>query len=112
MWLKAAVLTLCWIACRRRQNGPHCNENEQLSEYRHLRTRWHKKWTIDHCWSKRFHIFHRVVIWTRCSGIFVHGFITNLLLILDGTEMVQWYGDGAGNTVEKNSSVFSLIHTC
>jgi len=25
-----------------------------------------------------------------------------------GTEMV-WYGDGAGNTVEENSSIFSLI---
>jgi len=24
-------------------------------------------------------------------------------------EPVLWYGDGAGNTVEENSSVFSLI---
>jgi len=23
-----------------------------------------------------------------------------------------WYGDGAGNTVEENSSVFSLIRMC
>jgi len=26
----------------------------------------------------------------------------------NGTE-TEWYGDGAGNTVEENSSIFSLI---
>jgi len=29
-----------------------------------------------------------------------------------GTETVLWYGDNAGNTIEENSSVFSLIRMC
>jgi len=36
---------------------------------------------------------------TFCSGKSIHLFIS----------FIQRYGDGAGNTVEENSSVFSLI---
>jgi len=38
---------------------------------------------------------------------FIHRFTAFVIL-----EFMRWYGDGAGNTVEENSSVFSLIHVC
>ena len=41
----------------------------------------------------------------RCAGIFNDDFTTNLLMSL----AVKEYGDGAGNTTEENSSVFSLV---
>jgi len=46
------------------------------------------------------------VIKMKLSGKTVYGPMN--IFPVYGMEMV-WYGDGAGNTVEENSSVFSLV---
>jgi len=37
----------------------------------------------------------------------IHHFTAFVIL-----EFMRWYRDGAGNTIEENSSIFSLIHVC
>jgi len=38
--------------------------------------------------------------------------MTNVGSVYGRDLVINWYGDGAGNTTEENSSVFSIIRMC
>jgi len=83
--------------------------NQNNIERKPMRQKMHSKWykylTTDYVWrgaalwpSKYFSV------WTTVSFIY-HNINCSVFYVLR-------YGDGAGNTVEENSSVFSLIRMC
>jgi len=53
-------------------------------------------------------IFRRYANDWEVLHLFQYNIVLHELTLLS-SESQQWYGDGAGNTVEENSSVFSLI---